>query len=163
MPIGDLQRRCDHDQIVIETRCRASRAARGPLRHLRARRNGRIGDRHGITLRSQEFAEPATHLAGAADDQRCAPAATSAGGDANAFLRGQEPRISRRSTDSASDGETPSDAAAARACSSTSRSRRKSRVGAAFRAFHFGDLATERLPLGDERQQLTVERAQTFA
>ena len=31
------------------------------------------------------------------------------------------------------------------------------------RAFHFGDLATERLPLGDQSQQLPVERAQTFA
>ena len=34
---------------------------------------------------------------------------------------------------------------------------------AALGALHFGDLAAELLPLGDERQQLPIERAQAFA
>ena len=74
-----------------------------------------------------------------------------------------EPRISRRSTDSASDGDTPSD--------SRSGARLQEHVALApeiprrpaLRAFHFRDLAAQRLPLGDERQQLPIERAQAFA
>ena len=76
--VGDLQRRCDHDEILIE-------GAVAPVEYATAG----IGDRHDVALRRQEFAEPATHLAGAADDQRGASAATSAGSDTNALLRGQ--------------------------------------------------------------------------
>ncbi len=85
---------------------------------------GRIRDGHVVALRGQEFDEPASHLARAADHERRRAAAASAGGDANAAPGSSgDPRISRRITDSARSGESCSDSAVSRARSSTSRSR----------------------------------------
>ena len=75
--IGNLQRRCDYDQVLFE-------GAVAPVDRDRG-----IGNGHDVALRRQELAEPAAHLAGAADDERRASAATSARSDTNALLRGQ--------------------------------------------------------------------------
>ena len=74
-----------------------------------------------------------------------------------------EPRISSRSTDSARDGETPSDCCRGARLEQDVALAPEIARRAALGAFHFGDLAAEILPLGDERQQLPIERAQAFA
>src|SRR4029079_10640810 len=127
------------------------------------RRDSRIRDRDGIALRSEEFAEPATHFSCAANDQRSASAAASAGCDANAFLRGQraayqqtQHRLRERWRDTERSRSLPRLQQHITLAAEVARR-------PTCRALHFGDLATERLPLGDQRQQLPVERAQTFA
>ena len=50
---------------------------------------GRVRDRDRVALRTQEIDEPATHLAGAADHERCAARAAPARGDADALLRSE--------------------------------------------------------------------------
>ena len=68
-----------------------------------------------------------------------------------------EPRINDCSSDSPSAGETPIASASRRAFSSTSRSRRKSRVGWPVAALDLGDLAADGLPLRNQLQQFAIE------
>ncbi len=82
-----LERRGDDDEIVVDLE-------RAPIVDARERQRGpcRVGERDLVSLRGEKTREPPAHLARAADDQRALAAAVRAGLDTAALLRRQRSR-----------------------------------------------------------------------
>ena len=156
--VCDPQRRCDHDQVVIE--CRFVPVGQ-PLvaRH----RPGRVRDREAETLRSQEIGHPAAHLAASADDERAAPGARTLRRDARLLLRreraaDQRPeqclgKRRRHAEVAGIDARTQQHFALASEVPG----------GLPGCALHRVDLGAERLAFGHDLQELPIEHVQTRA
>ena len=122
----DAQRRGDHDEVVGGSRVTPVRESL----HVPRRGLG-IGDLDVEALRGEEAHEPAPHLARAADDQRPLPGVLrrSSASSSRSWTVSEE-RMSTSISSSARRGGSFRLAAVSRARSTTSRSCRKSRVGA---------------------------------
>ena len=153
-----LERRRHDDQVVIE-------AGRSPVRRPFVARHvaGRVRDRDAKTLRSQEVRRPPAHLAATTDDERGASRPASLRGHPGLLL-GRQRTPDQRLQDGLGQ-----------------RGRHAQRLGVASRleqdlalaaeiarrlsggALDGSDLASERLPLGDQLEYLPVEDVETGA
>ena len=145
------------------TSCERSSDCQSDAMRARAGRSGRVRDLDCVSLRIEEFDEPAAHLAGAADHERAPAGALPLGRDLGLLLR----------------RERTADQEAQQLVGERRRQpeffRGRARVQQHFflaleiagrqagRALCARDLLGEALPLGDEGEQFGVERCQPFA